>query len=418
MAGDAEQEADVLLDAMRPETTGKFLVVFEDDVDLDARARAVDRACGAGLTDGAPAVSMMFSALDRTTAASEQTRARMFRRFGVAVIEPVASLPVAAMQQALREERGVLEVRPEYYLFAVDRFVDTAQSTWGLKATGAVDSPFTGKGVKVAILDTGIAADHPDFEGRSLTLESFVLDGSTDDLQGHGTHTAGTIFGPRAPGPGAVPGYGCAPDVSLYVGKVLNNSGFAPEGAVFEGMEWALDAGCDIVSMSLGRAVRRGEPPSMIYERIAASALGEGCLFIAAAGNDSARASGRIAPVSEPANTPSIMAVAAVDETLAVADFSNGGVNRNGGAVDIAAPGVAVFSAAPAPRFYRTLQGTSMACPHVAGIAALWAESDFALRGQALWDALLANANALPVPERDVGAGIVQAPGVSENLMV
>ncbi len=415
MVGDTEPDVDVLQDAMRPESTGNFLVVFEDDVDLDARARAVDRACGAASTKGASAVSMMFSASDRATAASEQTRARMFRRFGVAVVEPVADTQAAAIQQALKEEQGVLEVRPEYYLFALDQFVDTSESTWGLKATGAVDSPFTGKGIKVAILDTGIAADHPDFQERSIALESFVPDGSTDDIQGHGTHCAGTIFGPRVHGPGSVPGYGCAPDATLYVGKVLNNSGFAPEGAVFEGMEWALDAGCDIVSMSLGRAIRRDEPPSMIYERIATSALNGGCLFVAAAGNDSARASGRIAPVSEPANTPSIMAVAAVDETLEVADFSNGGINRNGGSVDIAAPGVGIFSAAPAPRFYRTLQGTSMACPHVVGIAALWAESDPALRGRPLWDALVNNASALAGPERDVGAGIVQAPGASRG---
>lgn len=415
MVDDTERDVDVLGDAMRPEGTGNFLVVFDDDVDLDARARAVDRACGAASTNGAPAVSMMFSASDRTTGAGEQTRARLFRRFGVAVIEPVADTSVATIQQALRQEQGVLEVRPEYYLFALNPFGDTAESTWGLKATGAVDSPFTGKGIKVAVLDTGIDADHPDFRARSIISESFVADGTTDDIQGHGTHCAGTIFGPRAPGPGPVPGYGCAPEATLYVGKVLNNSGFAPEGAVFEGMEWALDAGCDIVSMSLGRPVRRGEAPSAIYERIAASALADGCLFIAAAGNDSARASGRIAPVSEPANTPSIMAVAAVDETLGVADFSNGGINPDGGSVDIAAPGVGVFSSAPAPRFYRMLQGTSMACPHVAGIAALWAESDPTLRGRPLWDALVANATALPGSERDVGVGIVQAPGVAES---
>ncbi|WP_232845540.1 S8 family peptidase [Aurantimonas marina] len=418
MASNTVPEMDVLQDAMRPETTGNFLVVFKDDIDLNARTQAVDRAYRAAATNGAPAIMMMFSPSDRATTAGEQTCARLFRRFGVAVVEPLADTHVAAMQQALKEDHDVLEVRPEYYLFALDRFVDTSASTWGLKATGAVDSPFTGSGIKVAVLDTGIDLDHPDFQGRSITLESFVPDGTTDDIQGHGTHCAGTIFGPRAPGPGSVPGYGCAPDATLYVGKVLNDSGFAPEGAVFEGMEWALDAGCDIVSMSLGRAVRRGEPPSMIYERIAASALEEGCLFVAAAGNDSARASGRIAPVSEPANSPSIMAVAAVDEILEVADFSNGGINRNGGAVDIAAPGVGVFSASPPPRFYMVLQGTSMACPHVAGIAALWAESDPTLRGQPLWDVLVANAKALSASERDVGAGLVRAPGIAKSGMV
>ena len=106
-----------------------------------------------------------------------------------------------------------------------------------------------------------------------------------------------------------------------------------------------------------------------------------------------------------------IMAVAAVDFKLAVAPFSCGGINLNGGEIDISGPGVTVYSAVPRPRLVRSLDGTSMACPHVAGIAALLAESDPSLRGQKLWDALVRSARNLG-PARDFGAGLVQAPVV------
>jgi len=104
------------------------------------------------------------------------------------------------------------------------------------------------------------------------------------------------------------------------------------------------------------------------------------------------------------------MAVAALDSNLAVAFFSNRGINPNGGQIDIAAPGVNVFSSWPMPTRYRRLQGTSMATPHVAGIAALYAEADPNARGAALWQALVGGAQRMPIAAVDVGAGLVQAP--------
>jgi subtilisin family serine protease len=133
-------------------------------------------------------------------------------------------------------------------------------------------------------------------------------------------------------------------------------------------------------------------------------------LIVAAAGNDSHRPSRYIAPVGWPAAAASIMAVAAVDSDLQVASFSNGGINPRGGGVDIAGPGVSVFSSFPMPERYKRLMGTSMATPHVAGVAALWAQSDPGLRGQTLWRALERSALEIGLPKRDVGAGLVQAP--------
>jgi subtilisin len=104
------------------------------------------------------------------------------------------------------------------------------------------------------------------------------------------------------------------------------------------------------------------------------------------------------------------MAVGALDQQLQVAGFSNGGLNPQGGQVDIAGPGVAVRSTWPRPLLYRTISGTSMATPHVAGLAALLAEADPEARGRVLASLLLQTARRLELPARDVGSGLGQAP--------
>src|SRR5215203_245829 len=289
---------------------------------------------------------------------------------------------------------------------------DESSLTWGLQVTKAATSRLSGRGMKVAVLDTGLDLEHPDFTGRNIGSRSFIPNQTVQDGNGHGTHCIGTACGPRSPfrTPGRPPSYGCASHCDIFAGKVLSNQGSGATAGILAGMQWAIANGCQVISMSLGRTIRLDEKGfNPAYEQVAQVGLQRGTLTIAAAGNDSARP-GRISPVGEPANSPSILAVGALDESLLVASFSCGGLFLPHGAVNIAGPGVNIHSSFPRPILYRRLNGTSMATPHVAGIAALWAETNGLFRGVALGRQLLHSARRLPLPSRDVGAGLVQAP--------
>ncbi|EWY37923.1 hypothetical protein N825_16095 [Skermanella stibiiresistens SB22] len=285
--------------------------------------------------------------------------------------------------------------------------LDESQYTWGLQSTKVTASQYSGRGIRVAVLDTGMDLQHPDFLGRRIVAQSFIKGEEAQDGHGHGTHCIGTACGSRQPS--TLPRYGIAHNAEIYAGKVLSNQGSGRDGGILQGIEWAIRNRCAVISMSLGAPVGTGQTFSRIFERVASRALAAGTVIIAAAGNESERP-GFIAPVGHPANCPSIMAVGAVDAQGQVASFSCGGLNPDGGQVDIAAPGVDVYSSWPRPTLYRRLRGTSMATPHVAGIAALVAEADPDARGRALLQVLAQTARRLGLPSRDVGAGFVQAP--------
>lgn len=282
-------------------------------------------------------------------------------------------------------------------------YTDTADLTWGLQATRAADSLCTGRGINVAVLDTGFDLNHPDFAGRSPITASFVPGVPTvQDGHGHGTHCIGTACGPRSPA-GTARRYGVATDAVILAGKVLNDQGSGADSWILAGINWAIQNEAVVISMSLGAPVAVGGTFKVAYEQAAQAAMGAGCIIVAAAGNDYG------APVGSPANCPSIMAVAAVDSSLQRANFSNLGINPTGGEVNIAGPGVAVYSSWKMPTRYNTISGTSMATPHVAGCAALWAEKIHPVRGGDIWDALLNSARDIGLPAQQVGYGLVQA---------
>lgn len=281
-------------------------------------------------------------------------------------------------------------------------YFDNASATWGLQATRVPSSRWSGAGMRVAVLDTGMFLNHPDFAGRSIIYQSFVPGQSVQDGHGHGTHCIGTACGPKQPAGGGRR-YGIAYNATILAGKVLSNSGSGTSGQVLAGINWAVANRATVISMSLGSSVTAGQSYSPAYEQAALAALNAGSLIVAAAGNAGNN------PVGSPANCPSVMAVGAVDNNLQRAGFSCIAINGNGGALDIAGPGVNVYSTAPLPARYASMSGTSMATPHVAGIAALWAERT-GLRGRALWQKLIATTRNIGQTTQTVGAGLVQAP--------
>ncbi len=286
--------------------------------------------------------------------------------------------------------------------------VDESQTTWGLQATSVVNSSFSGRGIRVAILDTGMDLTHPDFAGRSITPQSFIQGENAQDGHGHGTHCIGTATG--AITPGTLPRYGVAYQAQIFAGKVLSDQGSGADRGILAGIDWAIRNECRVISMSLGAPAWPGQTYSKIFEAVARRALRRGVLIVAAAGNESRRDTGVINSVGHPANCPSIMAVGAVDLNMQIARFSNRGINPEGGQVDIAGPGVDVLSSWPMPTGYRTISGTSMATPHVAGIATLLCQANTEISGEGLWSLLIQSARRLPLPSVDAGAGLVQAP--------
>ena len=279
--------------------------------------------------------------------------------------------------------------------------------SWGLSAIGITASTrYSGKGVKVAVLDTGVDQNHPDLKGRIVAYKNFAAGSSDNDVVEHGTHCAGVIAGSSRPAGGVR--YGVAPNVSLIVAKVLGDDGRGWDNDIIEAMDWAVDQGARVLSMSLGAARAINQPASASYEQLASNfaQTTPGVLIVAAAGNESQRPD-VLKPVGNPAACPSIMSVAALDAQRQVAWFSCAALDAVGG-VDVAAPGVDVVSAKPGGST-QLMSGTSMATPHVAGLAALYLQKTPKLTAAALWKALQARCQPAGLAS-DVGTGLAQVP--------
>lgn len=381
-------------------TTGRYLVLLEDD--WTGATGELNRVAGIQAVDSAEAgLAQPLWEADGL----------VMRELGVALVSADPD-QLTALTAAAEAPGPIALVEPERVVRAIVAptenvtQVDEDVFTWGLQAVGAPNSTATGLGVRVAVLDTGLDLRHPDLAGRTITPKSFVQGEEVQDGHGHGTHCVGTSCGPREPA--TAPGYGVAYEAEIFAGKVLSNAGSGADGGILSGIAWAIANGCRVVSMSLGAATQPGQPFSRTYERVASRALSRGTLIIAAAGNESERAAGTIAPVGHPANCPSIMAVGALDMQGQVADFSCGTVDAIG-SVDLVGPGVDVYSSWPQPLGHRRISGTSMATPHAAGIAALISQATGAT-GYELWARLSQTARRLGLPSTDVGAGMVQAP--------
>ncbi|MER5352867.1 S8 family serine peptidase [Kitasatospora sp. NPDC002551] len=334
---------------------------------------------------GATAVRELESVHGTALRADKARTGELWQRLG-----PAAAAPTVAPDPA-----GTAELAPGVAKIWLDGKVGAAldRSTAQIGAPEAWRSGLTGRGVKVAVLDSGVDGGHPDLAG-SIGESSDFTGGATGvkDADGHGTHVASIVGGDGAAAEGRFKGV--APDAELLVGKVLDDEGRGQESWVLQGMEWAA-ARAPIVNLSLTGAPTDGTDPMAQ----AVNTLSEryGTLFVAAAGN-----SGRAGTVGSPGSADAALTVGAVDRADRLAPLSSQGPRTGDHAVkpDITAPGTDIVAARaagttgqnPVGDHYTAISGTSMAAPHAAGAAALLLQQHPDWRGPQLKAALTSSA--------------------------
>ncbi|WBO69229.1 S8 family serine peptidase [Streptomyces camelliae] len=233
---------------------------------------------------------------------------------------------------------------------------------------------YTGKGVKVAVLDTGVDTSHADLKDQVIASRNFTAAKDATDHFGHGTHVASIVAGTGAESAGRYTGV--APGAEILNGKVLDDTGSGDDSGILAGMEWAASQGASVVNLSLGGYDSPGIDP--LEAEVNKLSETKGILFAIAAGNDGPHSLG------SPGSADAALTVGAVDKKDKLADFSSTGPRVGDGAIkpDVTAPGVDITAAAAKgsvidqevgekPEGYLTISGTSMATPHVAGAAAI-----------------------------------------------
>ena len=277
-------------------------------------------------------------------------------------IEPVKKLNILVTDSAIEKPKNVRSEPVDYI-------------SWGVKAIygdSLLESTSGGLGVNVAVLDTGIIK-HPDIEKNIVDCKDFstnkpIVDGKCEDKNGHGTHVAGIIAANGGTDGKGI--YGVAPEASLYAYKVCSNNGSCWADDVAVAIKTATDKGANIINLSLG-----SDLPSDLIINAISYAVSKDVLVIAAAGNDGPDSGS----IDYPAADPNVISVGAVDIDGNVPDWSARGINstteqysKQDKDVEFAAPGVNVESTFK-DGGYSILSGTSMAAPHIAGLAAkLW----------------------------------------------
>lgn len=302
----------------------------------------------------------------------EKTKSDVHGRHGGRVVDVIPGIDVQMVKipenkvnekvKGYRGERTVQFAEPDFVAQAILTPNDPHfGKQWGMvkiKAPEAWDITQGSSAVKIAILDTGIDQDHEDLAAKIVANKNFTLSRTVDDKYGHGTHVAGIAAAITNNGKGVA---GVGFNSSLMNGKVLGDRGWGYYSWVANGIVWAANNGAKVINLSLG-----GSSPSDTLKNAVNYAWGKGSVLIAAAGNANTDT-----PLY-PAYYENCIAVAATDQNDAKASFSNYGIW-----VDIAAPGVDIFSTMPNHKNrigilnYGSLSGTSMSTPHVAGVAAL-----------------------------------------------
>ena len=267
-----------------------------------------------------------------------------------------ATLPSASLE-GIRRNPNVSFIEADGEMTAIGD--QGSPPSWGLDRIDQTDLPLSqsyhydndGSGVSAYIIDTGIRFDHQEYNGRAFSGYDFV-DGDSDaaDCHGHGTHVAGTVGGTTV---------GVAKNVSLYAVRVLGCSGSGSYAGVIAGIDWVAANGSHpaVANMSLGGGF------SSAVNTAVNNAVASGVTFAVAAGNDNADAC-----IKSPASAANALTVGASTSNDARSSFSNWGT-----CVDLFAPGSGIYSSTrTSTSSYASWNGTSMATPHVAGVAALY----------------------------------------------
>ncbi|MDJ1422442.1 MAG: S8 family serine peptidase [Candidatus Methanoperedens sp.] len=271
-----------------------------------------------------------------------------------------AKLPEGEIEK-MKKDPKVAYIEDDKVFKATDEYT----SSWGVQYIGSSmvhNQSITGTGVKIAVLDTGIDYNHEDLKENYKGGYDFVfndldpMDDSTGPyINSHGTHVSGIIAAEKN-GAGVV---GVAPNADIYAIKVLNGGGSGLASWIISGIEWAVDNNMSIATMSLGG------PDDISIRNAVDNAYNAGVLLIASAGNTNGGS------VTYPAAYDSVIAITATDVTGQKASFSSVGPE-----IELAAPGVGIYSTIIG-NGYDYKNGTSMAAPHVAGVAALIFSTDF-----------------------------------------
>ena len=315
------------------------------------------------------------------------------------------ALPATVSERALEHIPGVAYVEPDLVVTALAKKPPAPQPAqtlpWGVLRVNApaVWPTYKGDAINVAIVDTGVDTAHPDLTNLKGGVSEVGYTTSYNDDNGHGSHVAGIV----AATDNTIGVVGVAPNANLYAVKVLDRRGSGYLSDIIDGLNWAIDHNIDVVNMSLGTSSYSSTFDAAVQKTIAA-----GVVVVAAAGNSGPGAN----TVNYPAKFPGVIGVAATDSNDVVASWSSRGPE-----VDVAAPGVSIYSTYY-KQSYATLSGTSMASPHVAGVAALVLMSPLGtqddLDGDHVWDPadvehrLERTAKPLGVAT-SYGAGLVQA---------
>lgn len=327
-----------LISQAAPEFSARKIVVFKSGVSESAKETAINGVNGEKIKD-------------------------------LRLINAKAARLTAKAEKDLAHQAGVLRIDDDVEVFAMAKFqlVQPAEVLpWGIDRIDAekVWAQTTGDPIKVAVVDTGIEISHPDLKDNIKGGMSAVqYTSSFNDDNGHGTHVAGIIGAIH----NAIGVIGVGPQIDLYAVKVLDRRGSGYLSDVIEGLDWAIQNRMQVVNMSLGTSA-----DILSFREAIQKINAAGIVQVAAAGNSGGA-------VIYPAAYPEVIAVSATDQNNTIASWSSRGPE-----VDLSAPGVSIYSTYKG-QAYKTLSGTSMAAPHVAGTAALLlttpAKCDFDLNG-------------------------------------